>query len=88
MTSIGREHPSPDSIPHLLSSNSQHNGNGLNLQPTISQGQSGSPVKESSILQRGMSVDEQDGEQIRDDFDEQAEKVSPPPHREGLPIRK
>ena len=31
------------------------------LHPTASQGQAGSPVKEPSILQRGMSVDEQDG---------------------------
>lgn len=86
-TSIGLEHPSPNNIPHLSSSNAS-NGNGLSLQPTQSHGQSGSPVKESSILQRGMSVDEQDGEAIRDDLDKRAEAVSPPPQTEGVPIRK
>lgn len=85
-TSIGREHPSPDSIPHLASSGP--NGNGLTLQPTQSQGQSGSPVKESSILQRGMSVDEQDNQGFKDELDRRAEAVSPPPVTEGLPIRK
>jgi len=70
VTSIGVEHPSPDTIPHLSSSPSTQtpsnpNGNpGLNLQPTHSHSSyvSGSPVKEGSILQRGMSVDDQDGE--------------------------
>jgi len=85
VSSIGSQHPSPDTIPHL-SSSASHNGNGVNLQPTVSQGQSGSPVKESSILQRGMSVDEQ--EDTRDEIDRKAEAVSPPPQTEGLPIRK
>ena len=64
----------PESIPHLSqqtsnsgSSSTPGSGSisgGPSLHPTLSQGQSGSPVKESSILQRGMSVDEQDGEEI------------------------
>lgn len=87
VSSIGSQHPSPDTIPHLSTSNS-HNGNGVNLQPTPSQGQSGSPVKESSILQRGMSVDEQEGDDTRDELDRRAEAISPPPETEGLPIRK
>jgi len=86
-TNIGREHPSPASIPHLSSSN-PHNGGMPTLQPTQSQGQSGSPVKESSILQRGMSVDDQDGGETRDDIDLHAETVSPPPQTEGMPIKK
>lgn len=86
VTNIGREHPSPDTIPHLSSSNPS---NVPSLQPTQSQGgTSGSPVKESSILQRGMSVDEQDGDSIRDELDRKAAAVSPPPQTEGLPIRK
>ncbi|KAK8215088.1 hypothetical protein M8818_002098 [Zalaria obscura] len=84
VTEIGREHPSPDTIPHL-SQQTSHNGSGPNLQPTLSQGQSGSPVKESSILQRGMSISDQDGEE--DDLDKAAGTVSPPPHTEGMPIR-
>ncbi|GAM87203.1 hypothetical protein ANO11243_052250 [Dothideomycetidae sp. 11243] len=85
VTGIGREHPSPDTIPHLSSSNS-HNGNTPGLQPAQNQGHAGSPVKESSILQRGISVDEQDGEDTRDDLDRKAEAVSPPPQVQGLPI--
>ncbi|EMC97513.1 hypothetical protein BAUCODRAFT_454427 [Baudoinia panamericana UAMH 10762] len=63
---LGREHPSPETIPHLASQQSQNSNsgasanNGPTLHPTQSQGQSGSPVKEPSVLQRGMSVDEQD----------------------------
>jgi len=85
LTAIGREHPSPDTIPHLSSSNP--NGQPL-LQPTQSQGHSGSPVKESSILQKGINVDEQDGEAAKDELDRRAEAVSPPPHTEGVPIPK
>ena len=47
---------------------------------------SGSPVKESSILQRGMSVDDQEGD-IKDALDKQAGGVSPPLERDGVPIR-
>lgn len=94
VTNIGIEHPSPDTIPHL-SSSSPHSGpngtnNGLNLQPTQSHqmGLSGSPVKESSFLQRGMSIDDQSaGEDTRDQFDRDAEAISPPPQTEGMPIR-
>lgn len=103
LTNIGSEHPSPDTIPHL-SSSSPHNGpngtnNGLSLQPTPSSSQtggagaglSGSPVKESSFLQRGMSIDDQGGAGGRD-ADDEIEKVagemSPPPQGvEGVPIR-
>lgn len=89
LTNIGREHPSPDSIPHLSSSNSHNGPNGLSLQPTLSQGQSGSPVKESSILQRGMSIsDQDDGEEAKDDIDKAAGAVSPPSQTGGVPIRR
>ena len=84
LTALGREHPSPNSIPHLSSSNP--NGQ-PSLQPTQSQGHAGSPVKESSILQRGISVDEQESE-AKDDLDRRAEAVSPPPQVEGVPIGK
>jgi len=94
---LGRQHPSPESIPHLSqqSSNSGSGGGGQNptagslsaggpaLYPTLSQGQSGSPVKESSILQRGTSVDEQDN------AEEIAEKVGEATKGgQGIPIRK
>ncbi|KAG9818581.1 hypothetical protein KCU68_g18020, partial [Aureobasidium melanogenum] len=98
VTSIGVEHPSPDTIPHLSSSPSTQtpgnpNGNpGLNLQPTQSHQSyvSGSPVKESSILQRGMSVDDQDGE-IKSAMEKRAEAassgLSPSSESDAVPIR-
>ncbi|KAK5138240.1 hypothetical protein LTR08_003301 [Meristemomyces frigidus] len=73
---LGRGHPSPESIPHLTSQNSQQStpttsshptgsvSGGPALHPTSSQSQAGSPVKEHSVLQRGMSVDEQEGDTI------------------------
>lgn len=79
----------PESIPHLTSQNSQNSvtqqptgsaTGGPALHPTTSQGQSGSPVKEPSVLQRGMSVDEQDGEGI-------AEAVQKAAEEKGMPIR-
>jgi len=51
VTTIGREHPVPENIPH---SNSQHNG----LVGALTQGHNGSPVKESSYLQRETSADD------------------------------
>ena len=57
VTSIGREHPVPENIPH---SSSPMNGV---LSPTAQghpHGHSGSPVKESSFLHRETSVDEND----------------------------
>lgn len=69
---LGREHPSPDTIPHLSQQNSNSGENphgrgsissGPALTPTVSHGQAGSPVKES-LLQRGTSVDEQDPEEV------------------------
>lgn len=82
---------SPDTIPHLSSQPSQtpqtNNAAGLgtpNLHPTPSQGQSGSPVKEPSVLQRGMSVDEQDGSEVSNEVG-QAEAESE--DTKGVPIR-
>jgi len=84
---LGREHPSPESIPHLSSQQStgtsQSGGSisgGPSLHPTHSQGQSGSPVKEPSVLQRGMSVDEQDPEAVASQVESAAEE-------KGVPIR-
>jgi len=94
---LGREHPSPESIPHLSqqSSNSGSVGTptgsisgGPSLYPTLSQGQSGSPVKESSILQRGMSVDEQDGEEIAKVVEKATSGGGGESAGKGIPIRK
>ncbi|KAK4901865.1 hypothetical protein LTR27_001639 [Elasticomyces elasticus] len=83
---LGREHPSPESIPHLSAQQSQNSSqsggsiSGPSLHPTHSQGQSGSPVKEPSVLQRGMSVDEQDPESISSQVEKAVEE-------KGVPIR-
>lgn len=74
---LGREHPTPENIPHISQVQSpgcigspttaQRNSiSGLDLHPITSTQRttSGSPVRESSILHRGMSVDEQDNEEI------------------------
>ncbi|KAK4610218.1 mRNA stability protein [Fulvia fulva] len=89
-TGLGREHPTPENIPHL--SQVQNAGTptaeggprgsvsgGPQLMPTESRGQSGSPVKEGSILQRGMSVDEQETEDIAN--------VAGDTEAKGMPIR-
>ena len=89
----------PDSIPHLSQqvSNSSETPRGSvtggpALHPTHSQGQAGSPVKESSILQRGMSVDEQDGAEIAKELEKKG--VAPTSNGsggetdpKGMPIR-
>lgn len=65
---LGREHPSPDTIPHLSQQQSNGgsvsgpSGGGPALTPTVSHsGHAGSPQKESH-LQRETSVDEQDAD--------------------------
>ncbi|KAL1584582.1 hypothetical protein WHR41_07076 [Cladosporium halotolerans] len=86
---LGREHPSPDTIPHLSQQNSNSGENqhgrgsvsgGPALTPAVSHGQAGSPVKES-LLQRGTSVDEQDPEEVSKAAQAAAEEPS------GVPIR-
>ncbi|TKA44897.1 hypothetical protein B0A54_03188 [Friedmanniomyces endolithicus] len=85
----GRIRP-PESIPHLSQqqsqTSSQHPGGsvsgGPSLHPTYSQGQAGSPVKEPSVLQRGMSVDEQDSEGVASVVEKAGEE-----EKKGVPIR-
>lgn len=85
VTSIGSEHPLPENIPHL-SSPSQSNGGTAVVSGTNGQqstGQSGSPVKESSFLHRETSIDDQNMSTIGPS----EEGISPPPQKEGVPIR-
>ncbi|KAI9829760.1 MAG: hypothetical protein M1819_005997 [Sarea resinae] len=90
VTQIGSQHPSPESIPHLASPTPNGNGNGNNgNNPAPQPGQnvpSGSPVKESSFLHRETSMGQSQvaGEDARAELDE---SVSPPPYKEGVPIR-
>lgn len=83
----------PETIPHLAQqqNNSQNPASGSlgpgtpGLYPTASQGQSGSPVKEPSILQRGMSMDEQGNVE---DIGAKASEKAAPTEEVGIPIRK
>ena len=61
VTSIGREHPLPENIPHLSSPGPNATTNTVNTGVNVSNvpgGNNGSPVKESSFLQRETSADE------------------------------
>ena len=87
MTSIGSQHPLPENIPHLTSpgpnSGSNGNGNGAS-NGSIPGASSGSPVKESSFLQRETSVDE--GSVLSPKSPERG-SASSPQSKEGVPIR-
>lgn len=84
----------PETIPHLSqqqSSGSVPRADSISgaagapaLHPTLSHGSSGSPVKEST-LQRGMSVDEQDG---GDDIPDDVKATAAAAEEKGIPIRK
>ncbi|MCJ1298923.1 hypothetical protein MMC08_001714 [Hypocenomyce scalaris] len=85
VTSIGSQHPLPENIPHLTSPGpNANNGSGNGNSGQLQGGQSGSPVKESSFLHRETSVDEQGDSPKKED---EEESVSPPPVKEGVPIR-
>ncbi|KAG9237546.1 camp-regulated phosphoprotein/endosulfine conserved region-domain-containing protein [Amylocarpus encephaloides] len=90
--SVGSQHPLPENIPHLSSpgvGNPSHGGSGnINVLHSGSTAgfHSGSPIKESSFLNRQTSIDEQDdkekvGVRLND-------SASPPPAKEGIPIRR
>ncbi|KAF6224042.1 hypothetical protein HO133_010616 [Letharia lupina] len=87
VTSIGSQHPLPENIPHLTSpgpnSGSNGNSNGAS-NGSIPGASSGSPVKESSFLQRETSVDE--GSVLSPKSPERG-SASSPPSKEGVPIR-
>jgi hypothetical protein len=89
--SVGSQHPLPENIPHLTSPGvSGPNGGGGNSNMQMSSGgmaQSGSPVKESSFLNRETSVDELEKEEEMKSSRLQ-ESASPPPAKEGIPIRR
>jgi len=77
VTSIGREHPVPEKIPHIAPPQHTHNGSisGQGGQGAYGNGtqSSGSPVKENSFLHgetslnRETSADDVDGEETREE---------------------
>ena len=92
VTTIGSQHPLPENIPHLTSPgpNSGSNGtsNGAN-NGNLPGATSGSPVKESSFLQRETSADESSVISPVSSPKSPEKDVIGSPHaaREGVPIR-
>jgi len=88
--SVGSQHPLPENIPHLSSpgvGNASQGGSGngnIHSHGSTAGLQSGSPVKESSFLNRETSVDEVDDKNAG----ERVSNISPPPAKEGIPIRR
>lgn len=101
VTSIGHGHPNPESIPHLSTSPANGDrtsisgptgsiGDRVNLPPATQHtgGNSGSPVKESSMMNRTQSVDDQPEEESQpSEVEKIARTISPPAASEGMPIR-
>ncbi|KAJ5768841.1 camp-regulated phospho-protein family protein Igo1 [Penicillium odoratum] len=102
VTNIGSRHPVPENIPHLTATSPGANnptmGNGsisaqggqqipgsFSGHPSSIGFQSRSPIKEGSFLHRGSSLSE--GSAGPDTQDKEL-SVSPPPAREGVPIRR
>ena len=93
--SVGSQHPLPENIPHLsspgVSGVNGGSGNGNVQLGTGGAAQSGSPVKESSFLNRETSAEdietEEEGEpsKIPSRF---ANNISPSTVQEGIPIRR
>lgn len=91
--SVGSQHPLPENIPHLaspgISNNSPAGGNNGSINLGVNGGlQSGSPVKESSYLNRETSADEIEKKSKVGEEDAKMGHISPPPAVGGIPIRK
>jgi len=88
--SVGSQHPLPENIPHLSSPSTGGanggSGNGNIQLGSAGAAQSGSPVKESSFLNRETSADEM----AKDETTESPTggSISPPSMKEGIPIRR
>ncbi|KAJ6016724.1 hypothetical protein N7451_000103 [Penicillium sp. IBT 35674x] len=103
VTNIGSRHPVPENIPHLTATSPGANnptgtGNGGSISsqgqqipgsisghPSSIGFQSRSPIKEGSFLHRGTSMSEGS---MEPDVQDKEPSVSPPPAREGVPIRR
>jgi len=87
--SVGSQHPLPENIPHLTSpSPGGANGGTANggVQMSNPGAQSGSPVKESSFLNRETSAEDMENDEAASS--RAADNISPPPVKEGIPIRR
>jgi len=86
--SVGSQHPLPENIPHLSSpgvGSASQGGSGNGNMANTGAAQAGSPVKESSFLNRETSAEEMEERAkagVRED------NMSPPPVTGGIPIRR
>ncbi|KAK3994662.1 camp-regulated phosphoprotein/endosulfine conserved region-domain-containing protein [Cladorrhinum sp. PSN332] len=93
---VGSQHPSPENIPHLSSPVSGPNGIGSILHPHhhhqhhSSALQAGSPVKESSFLNRETSAEDVEGggAPLEEEKQPAAADAQAPAGSDGLPIRR
>ncbi|KAK4195001.1 camp-regulated phosphoprotein/endosulfine conserved region-domain-containing protein [Triangularia verruculosa] len=94
--SVGSQHPVPENIPHLSSPVSGPNGIGSILHPHHhhqhhnNSMQAGSPVKESSFLNRETSAEEleEGAPDVQSQENEQASAGAEPAAQDELPIRR
>ncbi|KAG8527979.1 uncharacterized protein KY384_006895 [Bacidia gigantensis] len=90
VTSIGKEHPHPENIPHLSSpgpNGTTNPPNGEVHRGSIPGATSGSPVKESSFLQRETSAEDPNILSPKSPQSPVNKDVTGPPAKEGIPIR-
>ncbi|KAL0942416.1 camp-regulated phosphoprotein family protein [Colletotrichum truncatum] len=83
---VGSQHPVPENIPHLSSpvNNSSSSLNGAKHHPSVPSGaQAGSPVKESSFLNRETSAEE-----VENKDKENSLPVDGAAKTESIPIRR
>lgn len=89
---VGSQHPVPEKIPHLSSPvNGANNANGVTKHHNSIQGgiQAGSPVKESSFLNRETSAEELEQDGTDSAAQPQAQGTPTPAAKsEGIPIRR
>ena len=90
VTSIGSQHPLPENIPHLTSPGPNGTANGVNTgtnSGSIPGASSGSPVKESSFLQRETSADEPSVISPKGSKSPENNAVGSSPPNESVPVR-
>lgn len=87
--SVGSQHPVPENIPHLSSPVNSANGIGM-LHPHQhhSSMQAGSPVKESSFLNRETNAEDLEGNADKAPIDAAASSAVSVTNQDSLPIRR
>ncbi|KAH6690587.1 camp-regulated phosphoprotein/endosulfine conserved region-domain-containing protein [Plectosphaerella plurivora] len=86
---VGSQHPVPEKIPHLSSPvNGSSNSNGIQKHGSIAGIQAGSPVKESSFLNRETSAEEIEHNRSEGSSPQPQGTPTPASKTESIPIRR